>query len=125
MSYRIGKTKLEDLYFGAKRYNPNSKKFEAFNVFDSLRVRWSVACYVANKKEIISEPLIYCFGDLWSRCEYEMVMSDWPNQETVEKHDVWDMYIIPNKDYLMSLVNSVPASSAKKFLAEYRKRYKK
>lgn len=135
------KVKLDDLYFGVKLFplsfdsQEGSKNLTTYNLFDFGRVKWSVARWATmnekERKEIFSDALKFCFGDVWSRCEYEFVVSPWgglgENDKVVDvgtKVDTYQMYVEPNADLLMKMVNSVSVNSAKKYLAEERKRRK-
>ena len=77
-------------------YEPNSKKFESYDV-----IPYFIEAYKENKKKkyketpktfeefkefIISEGL-YQF---WGRCEYEVILVDWPCQQVERKIDVWE-----------------------------------
>ena len=51
----------------------------------------------------------------WSRCEYEVVLVDWPCQKTEKKIDVWDqikMNIDHVTDILMENVAKLPKTKA-------------
>lgn len=120
---------LNKAYFGVTTLENN--KLRTWNLFDNLRVKWSVARYVAMSKEerknLVSEPYRFCFGDVWGRCEYECVLLPWPsmNEKKALKVDVFQLYVEPNKDYLMEIVDSISVTSAKQYLREERNRYKK
>lgn len=135
------KTKIDDLYFGIKLYpmsygdKAEKRKLATYNLFSFGRVKWSVARYITmpekEKKALMSDPLVFCFGDVWSRCEYEFMVCPWgglnENDKVVDvgmKVDTFEMYVKPNADLLMEMVNSVSVSSAKKYLSEERKRLK-
>lgn len=131
------KIKLDDAYFGVNLYSLNyssleKRKIETYNLFNFGRVKWSVARYVSMTKDerrgLLSDPLHFCFGDVQGRCEYEFVVCPWggldENNRVVdvgEKVDVFKMYVEPNANYLMGLVNSISVNSAKQYLREERK----
>ena len=128
------KIKLEEAYFGVSTLTFNGKELRYWNLFENLRVKWSVARYVAmSKKEreqIWVSPIHFCFGDVWRRCEYEWIVNRWPcdeNDKVCEgkKVDVFDVYVLPNEKHLMEIVNSITKSSAKKYLKEERKRLRR
>lgn len=133
------KIKLDDLYFGvmcpALSYSsPEDRgKLTKYNLFEFSRVKWSVATWVAMKEEDKKgrDFLRYCFGDTWGRCEFEMIICDWPYREGTkveecgEKYDIFELYVKPNEALLRDMVNRVSVSSAKKYLTEYRKKFKK
>lgn len=125
--------KIDDAYFGVCNLDFNGE-ISTWNLFDNLRVKWSVAKYVSmtpeERKLLSSEPYRFCFGDVWGRCEYEWIVNRWPYSEEDKvtdgkKVDVFQMYVEPNKDYLMEIVNKISVTSAKNYLREERKRYKK
>ena len=134
------KININKLYFGVKlfpmSYPSKSKldKLKTYNLFDFGRVKWSVARYVTmtdkERKSLMSDPVHFCFGDVWSRTEFEFVACPWPytDKDTIEnsgvKVDTYQMYVEPNADYLMSLVNRVSPTSARMYLREERKRRK-
>ena len=134
------KININKLYFGVKlfpmSYPSKSKldKLKTYNLFDFGRVKWSVARYVTmtdkERKSLMSDPVHFCFGDVWSRTEFEFVACPWPytDKDTIEnsgvKVDTYQMYVEPNADYLMSLVNRVSPTSARIYLREERKRRK-
>jgi len=68
----------------------NSKKFEAYDIMPYLR-----RCYIAaNPKpktfdefmKLVDNESMYQF---WGRCEYEVILVDWPSQTHEEKIDVY------------------------------------
>jgi len=82
----------------------NSKKFESYNVIPYL-----VDCYNNSKnkpktfdefKEFIRKQAMYQW---WSRCQYEIIISDWPSSGIEEK---WDVYkqVMMNIDIVTNLV---------------------
>lgn len=134
------KIALQDLYFGyvnvSMSYDRSNKRhaLETYNLFGSSRVRRSVALYVTmdpeKKKELVRDPLSWCFSDVRSRCEYEFVVNPWPygNDDTLDqgvKVDIWTMYVEPNRELLLDLISRVTKTSAQKYLREERKRYKR
>ena len=133
------KTNINDLYFGVM-ISPmswdgreNRSKLQQINLFDSLRVKRSVAAYVAmtpeQRRERVNDPLSFCFGDVWGRTEWEFIVCPWPFIEGTDtisncgvKVSTYDMYVKPNADLLMDMISRVTVSSAKKVLAEWRKK---
>lgn len=134
------KININRLYFGIKLFPmSHTSKGElngltTYNLFDFGRVKWSVARWVTmsdkERKGIMSDPLHFCFGDVWGRTEYEFIVCPWPytSEDTIEKSgvkvDTYEMYVKPNADYLMSLVNRVSLTSARAYLRDERKRRK-
>lgn len=132
--------KIDDLYFGVKLmpFSYNSKEgrttLKTYNLFDFSRVKWSVARWVtmsADERKGVSSPLRFLFGDVWGRTEYEFIVCPWPYgdgegvSDNGQKVDTFMMYVEPNAKLLMDMVNSVSVSSAKKYMTEWRKRYKR
>ena len=131
------KIDINKLYFGVKlfpiSYTSKSErnKLKTYNLFEFGRVKGSVAKYVTmtdkEKKSILSDPLHFCFGDVRSRAEFEFTACPWPYTDEMSisnsgvKVDTWSLYVEPNADYLMSLVNSVSPTSAKAYLRDERK----
>ena len=77
--------------FNVINFEFNSDKFEAYDVMP-----YFVRCYLSEKKDkrpvtfeefkkYIEEKSMYMY---WSRCEYEVVLSDWPNQKIRKKIDI-------------------------------------
>ena len=131
------KVNLNDLYFGVKlfplcynsREELKTRGLQTYNLFDFSRVKWSVAKYVTMKEKerqaLLSSPLGFCFGDVAHRVEYEHLVSPIVHPEDASlKVDTWSLYVEPNKDLLMKMVDSVSVSSATKYLREERKRLK-
>lgn len=131
---------LDELYFGIKlpplswKNRAEWERLETYNLFDCSRIKQSIAIYKTmgdEQRRELSSPLNFCFGDVWGRCEYEMVICPWPigNDETVSecgiKVDLFEMYVKPNKDYLMKLVDSVDEKDCKRYLKELRKLYRR
>lgn len=131
------KTKLNDLYFGVKLYPMSGsiggkRNLVTYNLFGFGRVKWSVAKWVLmnekERKSLWGDPLNFCFGDVWSRCEYEFMVCPWggldKNDKVTDvgiKMDTFEMYVKPNADLLMKMVNSVSKNSAREYLREERK----
>lgn len=120
---------LNDLYYGICNMDDNTGKMKSYNVFDIYRVKRSVADWVMmndERKAEIEDPIRYCFGDVWSRCEYEWVVTPWPPKKNQgEKVDVYDMYIEPNRALLMDMLDRVSLKSAREWRTEDNKRMKR
>ena len=85
-------------------YNINSKEFEPYNIIPYLVSRYQKE---ANKPKTFDE-----FRDFvkaksqyqwWSRCEYEIILTDWPCQKIEEKWDIYDQ-VMMNLDVITALV---------------------
>lgn len=109
---------LKELYFGCVIYDFNSGEIKPFNLFNSLRVLRSIAIYKTRKGIKIDNPLRFCFFDLFGRVEYEFEIGG-PFSNKTRKISLWDLYVVPNKELLMKMVNEVNEDSCKKFLKEY------
>lgn len=118
--------KLEDAFFGVMipDFN-NSPTLHPENLFDSTRVRHSVALWKTKPESITREhdPLMWCFGDTRWRCEYEWLVSSWPEGGETQKVDVYEMYVEPNRKLLLEIVDNISTHSCQKWLREYRKKY--
>ena len=134
------KKELDKLYFGVVMYplsygnKEQAKTLTAYNLFSFARVQWAVASYASKtpeEKKKIKDPLFYCFSSVWSRCEFELVVCPWGGlgdddkaTEVGTKVDIYELYVKPNAEYLLSLVNSVSPSSAKAYLREWKKTHR-
>ena len=121
--------KLEDAFFGYTIINPNSKKIELepLNLFKNLRVKYSVAFYKVYKNKMESltnDPLRFCFGDVKRRTEYEFLISSHLNDKR-ELFDVYDLYVEPNKELLMSIIDNISVESCNDYLKEVNKEREK
>lgn len=90
-------------------YDPNHKKFVPYNV-----IPYFVQAYEELKekkykklpetfeefKSFVKDEGMYQF---WSRCEYEIILVDWPGQKVEKKIDVWNQ-IEMNWDLVTKLV---------------------
>lgn len=70
-----------------EEYRQSSNKYTQFNEF----------------KKFILDKALYQW---WSRCEYEIILSDWPCQQKSEKWDVYDQ-IVMNIDVITELFMSL------------------
>ena len=102
--------------FNVINYNFNAQKFESYDVIPYLinaykaRVRrhhnnpndeyWKVPQTFEEFKEFVKKESQYQF---WSRCEYEIILVDWPCQKHEEKWDVYDQ-IMMNLDIITKLL---------------------
>ena len=88
-------------------YNVNSNKFEKYNV-----IPYFVNCYKSQKK---NKPVTYeemkvfitsrSMYQFWARCQYEIILSDWPCGKTTHKLDVHEQ-IMNNIDLVTTIVIS-------------------
>lgn len=123
MSSRTGKRiNINDLYFGIVMWDPNLGIFREYNLFDSMRVLRSLAIYKIHPELYtqFSDILFAIYGDTAGRVQYEFDIRDIFGKEEPVKMDVYRMFVEPNRDYLLSLVDSVTVASARKWLKEYK-----
>ena len=126
------KIPITDLYFGIRLYKMSfssaSERDEivTYNLFGSSRVLWSVAMWVTGDDKFRQEHdfLSWCFFDVRGRAEYEFLVLPWPSgdEDKAQKVDTYFMYVEPNAALLRQMVDQVSVSSAKKYLAEERKK---
>jgi len=90
-------------------YEPNHKKFIPYDIIpyflgaykerQELQYKPVPKTYDEFKKFVIDEGQ-YQF---WGRCEYEIILVDWPGQKVEKKIDVWNQ-IEMNLDLITDLV---------------------
>lgn len=96
---RINEDKLK---FYVLLFDFNRKEAKMSNIFDNIIVREDIIKAIKKKvskeelKETLSSVCKYVF---WSRCEYEVVVTGFPNNEKSEKIDAW-FQIEPNLDII-------------------------
>lgn len=73
-------------------FNPTLRKFEKYNIIPSLINRYNEekelnknSSFEEIKKFILSESLYRW----WSKCEYEIILTDWPTQKYKQKIDIY------------------------------------
>lgn len=119
---------FNDLYYGICSMDQNTKKMVSYNIFDIYRVKRSVADWVMmsdERKSGIEDPIRFCFGDTWSRVEYEWIVSPWPPKDGEEqKVDVYSMYVEPNRALLMDMLDNVSLKSAREWRTADNRRLK-
>ena len=100
---RTKKTENKITKFNVIHFNINCDKFEEYNIFPYLE-----RCYKEAKqkpetfeefKQFVENKSRYQW---WARCEYEIILLDWPVQETKEK---WDIHrqVMMNIDVITKL----------------------
>lgn len=99
--------KYKDKPFYVIVYNLNSKFFEKYNVMD-----YFIDCYKDAKKknaepktkgefvEFVKSKSMYMY---WGRCEYEIMLFDWPSEKCHEKIDV-HLQIMNNIDLVVEVL---------------------
>lgn len=119
---------INDLYFGVKYLDPHSRKMETINLFNIWGVKWGVATWVTSKDYQKTWEPDSIFFDVKSRCEWEWMIDSLGAKDmnqTSQKVDIYGMYVEPNFDYLMSLINQVSKTSARKWLVTNTERKRK
>ena len=89
-------------------YDFNRNKFESYNIIPYLVRTYNEIDTHYNKipvtfeefKEFVRKEAMYQF---WARCEYEIILVDWPSQKHEEKWDVYQQ-ILMNLDLVTKLV---------------------
>lgn len=74
----------------------NRKSLEEYNILSHRGFMKSIAAHTSLPKnefaEAVKNDLLYYF---WSKCEYEIVISGWPNVENnLEKVDAYDQVML-------------------------------
>ena len=72
-------------------YNFNLQKMELYNILPHFErcyreLRAKPKSFEEFKEFILSEARYY----FWSRCEFEIILSDWPNKAIAEKWSIYD-----------------------------------
>lgn len=83
--------------------NMNSKEIKPFNVFkhssfyEDIKKAYNEAKTLEEFEELVDREARYYF---WCKCEYEVIVSGWPNEKTCDKIDIytqlkwnWDRFI--------------------------------
>lgn len=93
--------------FNVINFDFNHNKFKYYDIIPYL-----VHCYEEEKnkpktfeelKEFIERKSLQQW---WSRCEYEIILKDWPCGKTEEKWDIYDQ-IIMNLDIITNLLMDI------------------
>ena len=102
--------------FNVINFNFNARKFESYDVIPYLVRSYQERIELHKKypeddlfkvpktfddfKKFVKDRAQYQF---WARCEYEIILVDWPCQKTEEKWDVYDQ-IMMNLDIITQIV---------------------
>lgn len=90
IKYNINKKEFEPydvMPYLINEYKDKKKKKKQLNTFDEL-------------KEFIKCASIYMY---WSRCEYEIILTSWPNKDKQEKIDIHQQ-IMMNIDVITNIL---------------------
>ena len=125
-------SRLNDLEFYVQTWDSFKKRRKTVNIFGSSRIKWSVATYKAGwakdleKKEKDFDWLFYCFGDTWSRIQWEFGFGEpFKNDDGSwdgEKTDVYSVFIVPNRKLLRKMIDEVSLNSCQAYIREERKK---
>lgn len=117
MSSQIGrKLSVYDLYFGVAKVSPTTGDLHYCNIFNSIKVMRCVAFYIAKSPKVV-DPLEFCFGDTKDKMECEMEVRGMYRDHWFHT-DIYNMYVVPNRDYLLNLLSKVSKKSAEKWLKD-------
>ena len=89
-----------------ERYNAAKLELEEAKTEDEIKIAksnldyWKVPVTFDEFKQFVKDRAQYQF---WSRCEYEIILVDWPCQKVEEKWDVYDQ-IMMNLDIVTQIV---------------------
>lgn len=73
-------------------YNYNERKFEPYNIMEFLHYEYKIHGNELenNEFETIKKFILqYSMYQFMSRCEYEIILTDWPNKSVSEKWDIF------------------------------------
>lgn len=89
-------------------YDFNDRKFEPYDIMPYLRKSY----YDEDEKPSTFEEfknfiLHKSMYQWWSRCEYEIILTDWPNQKKFEKWDVHEQVKMNIDTITELLINDV------------------
>lgn len=99
INYNINKTKFESydvIPYLVNSYKDVVKKHQKYPDVDY----WKVPKTFEEFREFVKSESQYQW---WSRCEYEIILKDWPCQKVEEKWDVYNQ-VMMNLDVITALV---------------------
>lgn len=111
--------KIDDLYFGVRYYDSNSKEMITANVFDLGRTRYWLAKWILYPKRYSMPLFQFVFADFRGKCEYEWLVSGLSGSENI-KTDVYTEYLEPNEERLMEMMGKVSANSCRNYLKKWK-----
>jgi len=92
--------------FNVINYDCNAKKFVTYDIIPYLKEQYKKVkkkdrpSTFEELKEFVKNESMYQF---WSRCQYEIILMDWPCKQIDEKWDVYDQ-IIMNLDTITNIL---------------------
>jgi hypothetical protein len=87
-------------------FNSNTKKFEPYDIIPFLIDKYNSISKLdrpRTRNEIKKFINKECKYQYWSRCEYEILLLDWPCEKTKEKIDIYDQ-VMMNIDIIVDLL---------------------
>lgn len=97
---------VQEYYEQIERHNTAKLELDAAKTEQEIKIAksnldyWKVPVTFNEFKEFVKSKAQYQF---WSRCEYEIILVDWPCQKTEEKWDVYDQ-IMMNLDIVTKIL---------------------
>lgn len=123
--------RIQDLYFGVicPDWLVAKGGRGVVNLFDLCGIRYYAARYRLREsgcgfnRAICGDPLFFVFGDVWSRCEFEFVINSFPEKGEGSKMSIFDMYVTPNKQLLLNMIDECSEGSARTYIREWKKEH--
>lgn len=78
------------------------------------------------RKKVIAplkDQFFYIFNDVWCRSEFEFVLRALGGVEEI-KIDLFSLYVIPNRNNLLEMVERCSLNSAREYVREYNSKHK-
>lgn len=121
--------RIQDLYFGVMLPVWNGKPvLEPGNLFDCTCIRYWAAKYRLRheygESRLTTNPVSYIFGDIWGRAEYGWIVADLTESTSDMKVGLYEVYVEPNKELLLNMINECSENSAREYIREYNSKYK-
>lgn len=97
---------VREYYEQIEQYDASKRELEEAKTEDEIKIAksnldyWSVPVTFDEFKKFVKDK---AQDQFWSRCEYEIILVDWPCQKIEEKWDVYDQ-IMMNLDIVTQLV---------------------
>lgn len=89
--------------FNVCMYDINKKEFVYYDVIPYLREKYISKKTKYNWEEMKDFIRSYAMYQWWARCEYEIIISDWPREETKKKVDIY-YQIMMNLDVITDIM---------------------
>ena len=76
--------------------DPNAKTFKNYNALKGYENKFVKELVEAkgNKEKFLERVRLTMQSRYWSRCEYEIILTGWPNASIQEKIDIYDQIIM-------------------------------